>query len=1061
MEVEESVLDNLDFINEFVEEAVVHIETVEESLLEMERGKVNSEMINRIFRAVHSIKGTAGFFGLDKIVALSHLMETLFGALRSGDLIYRDVMGDVLMEANDCLKQMIGDVANSNSYDIDRHLLKLQLLSEPDPDADTGAALLSTAGSLSLADENGCELKLGGSERIIISDSLKHGHHIYRVSFNLCAGSGDISSNPLLFMKKITSIGSVIQSYTSSGEVADLDSDLDINSEFIFLFSTVLEKRLMVMALDIDENLVSEMRPVWEQKTETPVAALYESSLPERIPEPRPVVYERAPEPPPRLKERERPVADRSARPVDEEIMSEQAITSGLNDESIRVHIKTLNDLLSLAGEMVLARNQLVRMSAPYTGRVEGLDRVLHNIDHLTSELQAKIMQTRLQPISTVFSKFPRMLRDLSRKTGKEIELVIKGGDVEMDKSIIEGLGDPLTHIFRNAVDHGIEFPLQREGSGKRRSGRIELQSYHEGGQVHVLVSDDGAGIDRQRIKESAVRRGLVTNAEIEQMSELEILNLIFRPGFSTASSLSELSGRGVGMDVVKTNIEKMGGTVDIITELGGGTVFDLTLPLTVAIVPAIIVEAAGTRFTLPRANLQEMIRIQPDERTGRIELVCGAPVVRLRGSLMPLIHLRSVFKRPGQVSVESPIGEGSGEEAECPDVSDEKMAGLVNGWRASLTGGQDYIRILVLKSGARRFGLIVDKIHDGEEILVKPVPGCLAGCSYYSGVTILGDGRTAMILDVAGIAEQIQWPANEERFSSIIAPERADREAMHERQQVMIFKCSGPETFGVDMSMIARVQEIKNEDMEEIGERRFIKYRGEIIRVIRPEDYLPVARNESGSGRKYILIPKLVPRPVAILFEKIYDTVEAAIYFNDDTVKSPGILGTAVIQDRIVLLLNLYDVLEQAEFGSSTLGRDGESSLKLPMLEGCRVLLLEDTPFFARIEREYLEAAGCQVFLAVNGQEGLEIINNTAIDIIVSDINMPEMDGLQFIRHLRSEPSMAGIPAMALTSLSGDIYAHKGLEAGFDAYETKLDKNNLLIKINELLKERQAANAG
>lgn len=1044
------MMDNQAFISEFVEEATGHIDAVEEALLELERGQPGEELINLIFRAVHSIKGTASFFGLHRIVELSHVMESLFSSLRSHELEYRDIMTDVLLEANDLMRTMVDDVMHSNGYDTSKCMLKLKLLAEADDPRSVERQSAARAGGPVIFDERGREWPLDEAERAFIEDSIKHGHYIYRITLNDGQRSPESSINPLQFMKKISSIGNVIQSRSEEGAKAVLKTLAEEGAEYVFLVTSVLEKKLLLLALDINEEQVAVLRP--QSGGLRPVEKL---NISKSVPGEEDYALRDAMSnyylpagPAPADLPVEIPIQDYQwpdDEPPDSEAFPTRFPAFQANEDSIRVSLKTLNELLGLAGEMVLARNQLMRMTEKRGSCDNGLEGIAFRINHLTTELQSKVLQTRMQPASNVFGKFPRLIRDLCQKTGKDIELITRGGQVEMDRSIIEALADPLAHIIRNAVDHGIELPAIREVRGKSRTGRIELEAYHEGGQVHVVVRDDGAGMDADKLRSAAISRSLINNQEALQISEAEALNLIFRPGFSTAPVLSDLSGRGVGMDVVKTNIEKTGGTIDIRTEVGKGTAFDLTLPLTVAIVPALIVEAEGLRYAIPRANVQEVLRINGHENTGQLELVFETPVLRMRGSLLPLVKLAGVINE----QVERTAG-WSGIAAMTAREIGQQLAplGIV-------------ARILVIKAGARRFGLVVERISDGEEILVNPLPHYLSNCSIYSGVTIMGDGRPAMILDPVGLAERTNLRLYEESLSSLMEQSAERTEAMFEKQKIMLFKCSGHETFGIDLSMVARVEEIAASDLEVIGERTFIRYRDSIVRVIRPEELLPVSRGETRGERLFIMIPKLVPRPMAILFHKIYDTVETAVHFNEETVQAPGILGSAVLNERIVLLLNLYDVFEQVEMMSGEAGGSDEREENAPFLQDCRILLLEDTPFFARIEKDYLEAAGARVSLAGNGQEGMNLLASESFDVIVSDINMPVMDGIQFIRQVRSDSRFADIPALALTSLAGDKHLQAGLGAGFDDYEIKLDKSNLLSKLHRLIQGRNKLNAG
>jgi len=551
-----------------------------------------------------------------------------------------------------------------------------------------------------------------------------------------------------------------------------------------------------------------------------------------------------------------------------------------------------------------------------------------------------------------------------------------------------------------------------------RSSGTISMQAYHEGGHVGIDVTDDGMGIDIDNIKNNAIQKGLSTPSEIARMDERELLALLFTPGFSTAAKVTDVSGRGVGMDVVKTNIERMGGTIEIMTRPGEGTTFRLTLPLTLAIISSLIVEVGGQKFALPQVNLQGLVRIKPGDPSRKIEKLKNSEVLRLRGKLLPIIHLAELL------GISTPPAE--------------------NG----------IVRVLVIKSGSKRFGLVVDCIHDGEEILVKPIPRYLNSCQCYSGVTIMGDGRTAMILDAGGLAAKAGLRFTEDNnLASTAGDADSAEESITEHQNLLLFKCSGPETFGIDLSMVGRVEKINAGQLEKIGDKEFIQFRGEALRVIRPEDYLPVARMSNDTEQLYVIIPKLVKYQMGILIEKIHDTMESKIKFNQEDIRARGIIGSAILNNRIVLFVNIYELFEMAAPDNYHEDHSaGQTGIKKT------ILVAEDTPFFAKIEKKYIESAGYNVLEAANGKEAWDILQDKNVDALVSDIEMPLMDGFELIRRIRSDSRLAWLPAVAVTSKSDERSIEKGIKSGFDFYEKKLDRELLLEKISLALQKRSDA---
>ncbi|MFZ5986438.1 MAG: hybrid sensor histidine kinase/response regulator [Bacillota bacterium] len=986
------MLQNQEFIQEFVDEARTHVDNVEAGLIKIDDSEADNETINNLFRAVHSIKGTAGFFGLKNIVELSHSMENVLGELRNQSLSISRHIVDALLEANDCLKSMIEDVNNSENTDIRSYSIKLLKILERNEEDNKAANKSKDITSSSSDDKKG---EMFNSEANLLNEGIRHGHKLYKIQLSLREDLDGNNITPIQFFKNIQSIGNIIESYTDIQNIDSLDECLNTDIVFTFLFTTVLEKKLLPLAINVPEERILEI----DINTDIGEFSklVRDNSLPARSKEPDNLTDEEA-----------------------KDIQRKNSQSMVLED-TIRVNVSLLNALLNLASEMVLGRNQLLRVLEEHRKKIPGIDHILQNIDHITTELQEKIMQTRMQPVANVFNKFPRIIRDLSNKMGKEIELKLEGVEVELDKSIIEALGDPLTHLVRNAADHGLETPDKRELLGKPRTGTIELKAYHEGGYVNIDIKDNGAGINVEKLREKAVERGIISRADTETMGEQESLQLIFKPGFSTAEKVTDVSGRGVGMDVVKTNIEKLGGSIEIFTKVGEGTTIRLMLPLTLAIIPSLIVEVEGQKFALPQVNLQEIVRIKPDDKVRRIEFLHNSEVLRLRGKLLPIVHLSDVLGIEG-ASVHTP------------------------------NHASNVIRVLVLKIGSKRFGIAVDSIHESEEILVKPLPKFVKDCRCYSGVTIMGDGKTAMILDVEGIIEKAGLKFTETETENTKRGLEVSDEDTREQQSLLLFKCSGTETFAIDLPMVSRVEEIDSNLIEKIGDKEYIKFRGDTLRVIRPENYLPASSVDSNAKKLYVIIPKLVKYPIGIIIEKIYDTVQTSVKLKQDDLKAKGIIGSTIINNRIVLLINIYELFESADPDHYRVDENKRIGEKRT------VLVAEDTPLFQRLEKDYLETAGFNVLMAPNGKEALQILQEKEVDLVISDIQMPEMDGLELIKKIREDKKLRSLPVIAVTSMAGDLQKKAGLDAGFDFYEFKLDRDKLLEKLELALKKRRKA---
>lgn len=990
-----------EFIQGFIEEAKVHLETIETELVHMVPGNTDDDSINNIFRAVHSIKGTSSFFNFRNIVELSHSLENIFGEVRAKRLSITDEMIDIILSANDYLKTMIEDIGNSENIDISEIMGELAaFLGEDKP----GQAIAQTtsAGTVEGFDYN--SLNNSDEKRQKIIDELNRGCRLYRIRRRLIGDSVNLAE----LISEIRSIGSVIDCQV---EVDESDANIGI------LFTTVLELDILPPSMSEPADSIQELAVKAE------AADISDGS------------------------EAQGDMEYPASAGRDAEAVKRQSITV---EENIRVNVTLLNSLMNMASEMVLARNRLLRTMEGYTKDIPDIEPILQNVDHLTTGLQEKVMQTRMQPIAIVFSKFPRIARELSRKLDKDIILETEGAEVELDKSIVEALYDPLTHLVRNAVDHGLETPEERIRLGKPRAGTVRLKAYHEGGYVNIDIIDDGKGIHIEKIKDRAIEKGFADKADIAAMGDREILQLLFKPGFSTAEKVTDISGRGVGMDVVKTNIEKLGGKIEVFTVQGAGTTFRLLMPLTLAIIPSLILEVEDQKFALPQANLQEIVRIKANDPLRKIEYVNNSEVLRLRGRLLPIVHLAEILGL--QRTYTDPRTGGTMPERR-KHLFDARRCGMeedVNVQDRRKLGLTNIVRIIVVKIGSRRLGLCVDKLHGSEEILVKPLPVYIKDCIYYSGVTILGDGKTAMILDPSGVIEKANLHFTEEQDEKGIRQQEQELQSMYENQNILLFKCSGPETLAVDMSMVSRVEEISPDDIEKIGDKEYIRFRGKSLRIIRPEDFLPITKEEREKGKLYVIIPKLVKYPMGILIESIQDTMQSSIDIEEDgSIAAKGFIGSTVLNNRIVLLMNIYELFEMADPEQYKVESAMSHSKKLT------VLLAEDTPFFQKLEKDYLEKAGYTVLVTSNGKEALQALQNEKVDLVLSDINMPEMNGLELVKRIRADESLAKLPVIAVTSLTGEIQKKEGFEAGFDAYEYKLDRSRLLELVRQIMQER------
>ncbi|CAN5125911.1 N/A [soil metagenome] len=721
-----------EILREFLLETHENLVQLDLDLVSLEQTPAEPELLARVFRTFHTVKGTAGFLGLVKLQQVTHVAENLLSRLRSRELTLNAEIATSLLSVVDAIRKMLNTI------------------------------------------------EAQGNE-----------------------GSGDYTS--------------LVKS---------------------------LEKHLSG-----DQPAIVSPPPIIVT-----------------VPSP--------PKPEPTKSEPAKPVLAASVSMIAE---APDAVASAVSDSSIRVDTAVLDHLMNLVGELVLARNQVLQMSAAI-----GDDRFLDSVqrlNRLTTELQAGVMKTRMQPIGSVLGKFPRIVRDLAVACGKKVRLELEGQDTELDKSIIEAIRDPLTHMVRNAVDHGIEPPAERTARGKPAEGVLLLRALHEGGKVIIEIRDDGGGIDALRVRDKALAANLISPEQAARLSPREMLELIFRPGFSTTDRVTQFSGRGVGMDVVRTNIMKIGGTVDLESEPGRGTAVRLKIPLTLAIIPALIIGSCGERMAIPQVSLLELLRLERDQAEQKIERIHGVEVYRLRGKLLPLVRLDLVLG--------------------VPSLRD-----------------QNDVHIIVLQAEDRTFGLIVDEIHDTEEIVVKPLQRQLKGIAAFSGATLMGDGSVALILDVLGIAQRAGLTFRQQEQSANEKSKTSDETAGEP-----LLCCSIREgRIAMPLSSVTRLEEFPRSAVERSGGRSVVQYRGEIMPLIRVSRLLSGPRRKHRRTRrgktKTNLIQVVVVagegRLVGLVIDRILDIVPGGAIVRTAATRH-GVLYCAVVQDRVTEILDLEHILQQA----------------------------------------------------------------------------------------------------------------------------------------------------
>ena len=663
--------------------------------------------------------------------------------------------------------------------------------------------------------------------------------------------------------------------------------------------------------------------------------------------------------------------------------------------QTIRVHVDVLEDLMTLVSELVLTRNQLLQLARREENSQFTVP--LQRLSHITSDLQEGVMKTRMQPIGHAWAKLPRLVRDLARDLGKKIELVQLGAETELDRQVLELIRDPLTHMVRNSGDHGLETPAARRAAGKPETGRITLNAFHEGGHIIIEISDDGSGLSIERIRAKALTNGLATEAELAAMTEQQVQQFIFRAGFSTAASVTSVSGRGVGMDVVKTNIEKIGGTIELRSAAGSGTSFTIKIPLTLAIVSALIVAAGGERFAIPQLSVVELVRAGLGGDSA-IERINDTPVLRLRDRLLPLISLRKLLAL-----------EESGGTADADAF------------------------IVVAQVGPHGFGIIVDRVFDTEEIVVKPVAPILRHLTLFSGNTILGDGSVIMILDPNGIARATGVGTGR----AVLPPLAPPPPAVIERTAMLLFRAGDATPKAVPLGLIARLENFPRAAIETAGGGAVIQYRGRLMKLV------AMPGIDLSAPTQPVLVFADGNRSMGLMVDAILDVVEDRLEV-ERRADQPGLLGTALIAGSATEVLDAACWLRQAhgDWFERTDAQRGPA-------RRAHLLVVEDSQFFRDMLAPLLASAGYDVTTAENGAAALGLRDQgLMVDCIISDIEMPHLDGCAFMRRVREGGAWARLPAIALSSRTEPADLARGRAAGFTDYVAKLERDAVLAAV-------------
>ncbi|HXG79210.1 MAG TPA: chemotaxis protein CheW [Methyloceanibacter sp.] len=673
--------------------------------------------------------------------------------------------------------------------------------------------------------------------------------------------------------------------------------------------------------------------------------------------------------------------------------------------QTVRVSVDTLEHLMTTVSELVLTRNQLLDL-VRRTDESE-FKSPLQRLSTVTAELQEGIMKARMQPIANAWQKLPRLVRELALELNKKIELDMTGGQTELDRQVLEMIKDPLTHMIRNSADHGLESPAERLKKGKPEIGRIRLSAYQQGGYIVIEVSDDGRGLDVQKIRAKAIKSGLATPAELDRLSDAEICKFIFKAGFSTAKAVSGVSGRGVGMDVVRNNIELIGGSVELESTSPAGTTFTIKIPLTLAIMAALIVEAAGHRFAIPQYSVVELVRAG-NANGHQVEMINETAVLRLRDKLLPLVDLARLLG------------------LESDQVMFERLANNI-------------LTVVVIQVGALLFGVLVDSVFRTEEIVVKPMSSLLRDVGVFSGNTILGDGSVIMIVDPNALGASVgsidgQVETAEHRPASKAATEE-------EKTALLLFRAGSDTLKAVPLSLITRLEEISVEEIEHCNGEDVVQYRGALMPLV----YL-AERKPSEKGVQPVLVFTEGGRPVGLAVDEIVDIVKEHL---DIELKSdmPGVIGAAIVRGKAAEIVDVSHYLG-CELGAR-LDRKDSGGRQI------RLLLVDDSQFFRNMLAPLLKANGYEVTLAASAEEVLALKEKgAAFDIIVSDIDMPGMDGIALAERIKADPKWAHTPLVALSSHTNPALVQRSEAAGFVSYVGKFDRQSLMSTLQQCFKQ-------
>jgi len=982
-----------DLLKEFLTETSENLAVLDVELVRLEQNPNDMDLLGNIFRLVHTVKGTCGFLGLSRLESVAHAGENVLGKVRDGEIEVGAEAVSLILECLDRIRTVMTDLEATGSEPAgdDTDLIKrLNAFAESGgvssvaPAAAPAAAPVAAPANALAAAESQASIyeQIGGMGTVdavvevffnrVTGDlrvkqafdgaSIDHLQGQMRDYLAKLCGGPDSSAKSVLIDRNMNDA----QFDAACGHLQAALNQLEV--------SAALSARVMGMVFATRDDATGGAT--------APVSVAASEEV----------------------------VAEPVAKPAKAAAKKEGGAEESVANQTIRVNVELLENLMTMVSELVLTRNQVLQILRKQ--KDSEFAAPLQRLNHVTSELQEGVMKTRMQPIGNAWAKLPRLVRDLSNELKKKIDLVMIGQDTELDRQVLEMIKDPLTHMVRNSGDHGLETPEERRRIGKPEAGKITLNAYHQGGHIVIEISDDGKGLPMEKIKAKIINNNLASESDLEGMSDQQIQQYIFKAGFSTAAAVTSVSGRGVGMDVVKTNIEKIGGTVELRSIEGKGTTFSIKIPLTLAIVSALVVECAGERFAIPQISVVELVRATATGEL-KVEKIKDTPVLRLRNKLLPLVSLREKL-----------------------ELTDGKEA------------DQNDTFIVVTQVGTYNFGIMVDRVFDTEEIVVKPVAPILRHIPMFSGNTILGDGSVIMILDPNGIAEASGQMGISDGAATDEAKSAKSRAHDEEQVPLLLFRTGSGVPMAVPLALVARLEEIERKTIERSNDRWVVQYRGQLMPLI------PMSHEQQLDGEKQGRQPVLVfadrDHSMGLMVDEIVDIVEAKLNV-DLAAEQAGRIGSAIIAGQATEIVDAGYYLSQAFkdwFGSQQ--QDAVETGKRR-----RVLLVDDSAFFRNLLAPQLTAAGFQVIAMDSADKALSLSEaGEEFDLIISDIEMPGMNGFEFCESVKKNARWQATPIIALSSHASPKDIARGRQVGFDDYVAKYDRDGLVHTMNEALAE-------